>query len=291
MIKRHNNIENLGLKYVKASYIVAEARNELGSLSNLKIDDTILYPYINRCLARLGEKILPIKTEVLPVFNYKAELPHDFYKMNLAVGCWEGTVKTPLERIHLEEKIVTELEMNACERKYSCELCTDDSGANMFKIVQKFDFREVEFSNYEIVKVNKQSSSNVCDSCVNRTSNSPYEITISGNSIITNFEHGTLYIEYTSLNQEGDYMIPDYPQITNWIKQELMYKMLLYGWNNGENDLGQRVQFAKKESGIAEHNALAFARRAEFQDYYNSIGTLVNKFNIHQSLVRTANGK
>lgn len=284
---RQQGIENLDLRFVTAQSIVAEVRNELPSLSNLNIDDTLLYPYIAKCLSRLGEKILPVKNDVLLVCNYKAKLPLDFYKLSLAMACWEGSVKYPLPRIHLEDRIITEAEMSVCERAYQCELCEDNCG-NKYKIIQKFDYQEVEFQTTDLVRVSKQSRNYCENSCFNFKSNSENEITIVGNNILTSWSDGHIYIEYIASNTQDDYMIPDYPLITDWIKQELIYRLLLFAWNNGENDIRPRMELARQTSAIAETNAISFARRSEFSDYYNAIGSLVSRFNVHRDMVNKA---
>ena len=268
------------MNYIDSNTIVDDVKNSLSSyFSSNKVDESILPRVIRRCVGQMGLKIRPVKSTVLELHKFKADLPEDFNKVTMAMLCTGRAkyVRNPL-KWEAEQKIVTEL--NLCET--ACSVCTDDCG-RMTKIIQKTEWDLYEYDEFTVLKPSPSSRPYCDNGCFNLRSNSSYgfEVKEQGNKkvLMTTEQDGLLYIEYLSeLEGEDGFMVPDNEAVKTWIYNELRKECFKYMWDNGE-DVMQRMQHAEREVVIWEERARQVYQRNEVSDYYNMAQRLLNRYN------------
>lgn len=260
---------NKDTNYISVQDVLAEIKSTMRSyFEQGLIDDGTLYPTIRDCLAKLGSKLYPVSQVILNVQEYKADLPLDFRKMVLALGC--GNFKTtdidPLGKIY-EATPDTITNFVTKPPKPCIDECGDE-----FYIVQKFDTYSIEYSEFFPITISPNSTTHCSADCFNK-SKSPYEIEIDlrKKKIITNFESGTIYLEYVqNIETTDDLLIPDFRQIIKWIKDACIVTILkevLY--NYPDQSVTTKLSIAERDAGISELNARSFVRANEFSDFYN----------------------
>ena len=260
---------NKDTNYISVQDVLAEIKSTMRSyFEQGLIDDGTLYPTIRDRLAKLGSKLYPVSQVILNVQEYKADLPLDFRKMVLALGC--GNFKTtdidPLGKIY-EATPDTITNFVTKPPKPCIDECGDE-----FYIVQKFDTYSIEYSEFFPITISPNSTTHCSADCFNK-SKSPYEIEIDlrKKKIITNFESGTIYLEYVqNIETTDDLLIPDFRQIIKWIKDACIVTILkevLY--NYPDQSVTTKLSIAERDAGISELNARSFVRANEFSDFYN----------------------
>lgn len=259
---------NKETNFIPAQELLAEVRNFLGTyMERALLDDSVFYPKIRSCLAKCGAKIYPVGTTVIPVKDYRAELPTDFHKLVIAMGCFDYTLTYTNENPQLHDVPESEI-CNFLITKPSYT-CLDECGEN-FYVIQKFETFSVSYTDYAALRVSKNSWPKCAKNCFNKHTLSENQIEITGNHITTNFPTGWIFIEYLQNleSQDQDLIIPDYAQVRDWIKAacitEGLYYLLLQG-NQVERILAKAEQ---KETGL-ESNARTFIRTNEFKELFD----------------------
>lgn len=274
------------LKYVDAQDIIDEVKNSLSHyFSSGKLDMSI-YPRVIRSIvgriSRRRGKIQPLKSTVLTLSNFQAELPDDFDRVVLAMMCSKGTVyvKNPLKS-EVSQVIVKEL--NLCEGKYS--VCTDSCG-RMTKLIEKTEYDPFQYEEFFVLKPS-ESSYTWCDKeCfgLSRSANpNSFEIREmrghgSKKIFYSAVETGKVYLEYRSLlEQEDGFMIPDVPQIRDWVYAALMAESFKHLWYRGEEVQG-RLQLAERELFVKKEEAEVVIAMPEVYELYEMTHSLSNRF-------------
>ena len=89
----------------------------------------------------------------------------------------------------------------------------------------------------------------------------PYEISIKGNTIYTNFKEGTIYITYKGFEEDDDGMviIPESTMghvekyVNAYVSSELMFQMLA----NSDNTTNEQTLYGELLRQVGEYKALA----------------------------------
>jgi len=275
------------LDYITSTELIAQVRNKLQTyFEEDKADESVLYPRIRRCLAKLKLNHHPVKCSVLEVESCMTPLPEDFQRMCLALYC------TKCESIHNNDerfKIITEeqhvCELNLCES--SCDVCHDHCG-NMFRIVQKFPDRTTKLSwtEFDVLCPSKDMIPHCEAGSLNLQSRSRNEITIKNNTLHTNFDNGLVYITYVAkLEKQNEYLIPDKEQIIEWIEADLIHEIFQTMFYNGNNEILNQVQASKQDLAIKAENARQFYSRSEFGEFYDIANTMIRRYNRHRMAV------
>lgn len=272
------------VNFITAETLLYEVANELSSYHERSlVDDSIFYPRIRHCLSRLGSKIYPLNSTVVKIVDYKGILPLDFHKLVYALGCTSETIQsTPNENPQLREVTI---EQDACYTPSTT--CVNECGEH-FKIVQTYDTYAVEYNEFFTIKVSSTSYGSCAGNCFNKLTQSPNEVTIKNGKIITNFSTGSIYIEYLqdAKSIDGDLLIPDFPQVTEWIKQSCILRGLEYMWMNDKgNNMQQKISYLKSEVHRLEENARYFMRANSFKELYNIRKTLWSRYTKFHQIV------
>jgi hypothetical protein len=216
----------------------------------------------------MGLKILPSRSTVIELRDYKAELPDGFHKLTLALLC-SGRAKyvpNPLKQ-SIDQQIVKEF--NLCESEF--DVCTDSCG-NMTRIIHNVTYDRFAYEEFTVLTPT-HSSRPFCEAGCFSSMASQYTFEIKetyGRKFFSSTEpSGLVYIEYLStLEDEDHFMIPDHESIKAWVYQELVKECFKYMWHNGE-DVLQKFQHAEAETQVQESRARLIYQRSEVQDYFD----------------------
>lgn len=269
-------MNHLNLQYIEASELIKEVKNELYSYFERGIlDESYLYPIIRTCLSQMGLRILPTKSEVLKVEEFKTDLPCDFYKALLLVGCGMCEFN---DVDYLNTKLI-EYEVsgvNICESR--CDYCEDSCG-NLYGIRQYYNTFSATYTELYPLTVSTDSKPYCVDSCFDYQGRGN-EVTIKNGKIYTNFREGHIFLEYlTNLEADsGDLLIPDNAIIKDWIKIEMMFVSFRKLYLNGEADVQQRLNWIQNQLGIYQVNARGLYKAWTVKDFYDLRKTLYSRF-------------
>ncbi len=273
---------NLNLNYIPAQELIREVKNELSTyFEKGALDNSYLYPTIRTCLSKMGLKILPVKKTFLKLDEGRVELPCDFYKVELAIGC--GLCEsTDVDYLNPQLREYYVSGVNVCET--DCDYCSDSCG-NLFSIIQTYNTFSATYSNLfplRIAGCNEYCSND----CLNH--NQRYwnhweqanEITIRNGYIYANFKVGHIYLEYmTNLeSDDGDLLIPDQQTIKDWIKHEMMFVCFRKLYLNQEGDFVQRLNWIQQQLAIYQTNAQSIYKRWEVKEIYDLRKVLRSRF-------------
>ena len=268
----------MNLTYVPVSELFREVKNELSTyFEKGSLDDSYMYPPVKKCLSKMGVRILPLRTDVLQVENYKVELPCDFYKLVFAVACGaEEFVEIDYLNTKLEEYTVdSPTAIDVCSTR--CDYCEDACG-NLYGIRQYFNTYAVEFKALYPLKISSDARPYCTEECF-KYQQKGNEITVKNNHIYTGFEKGTIYLEYlTLLDEDNELLIPDNEIIKDWIKHEIMFVLFRKLYLSQEGDMVQRLEWIKSQLAIAQVNAETLYKRFTTKEFYDLRKTLYSRF-------------
>lgn len=273
------------IRYIDAQDIIDDVKNTLSHYFSAGKLDMSIYPRVLRSMvqrmSRRKGKISPIKSTVIELCNYQADLPEDFDRMVMAMMCNAGKVyaKNPT-KWSVDQKIVTEL--NLCEGKYS--VCTDSCG-RMTKLIENREYDPFSYEEFIVMSPSMTSNMSWCDKdCFKfnggRNDRWSYQVTEHrGKRIFSSTEEsGKVYIEYRSnLEQEDGFMVPDVPQIRDWIYSALLVESFRYLWYRGEEVQG-RLQLAERELYVKKEEADIIIATPEVYELYDMAHTLSNRY-------------
>lgn len=259
------------IHFILAQELLNEVRNELRVYFEKSIlDDSHFYPVIRSCLAKLGAKIYPVGNTVVWVTEYNGNLPQDFHKLIMALGCFEYKIEsTPNLNPQLyQTNKIDDFIVNA-----PSTTCLDECGED-FYVIQRFESFDIQYSGYCPLSVSSNSLPYCTNDCFNKSVLGQSQIEIANGKIYTGFETGAVYINYLqkleAYDIDGiDLIIPDFAQIRDWIKAACIKKAFEIMYYNNDADVQQRLMYSKNELTVLEENAKSFARRTEFSELYD----------------------
>lgn len=268
----------MNINYVPAEEVIIEVKNTLSPyFEKGALDSSYLYPPIRLCLSKMGVRILPVKKDVIRVENFKAELPCQFYKLVFAVACGaEEFVELDYLNTKLEEYTVdSPTAIDVCSTR--CDYCEDACG-NLYSIKQYFNTYAVEFKSLYPLKITPDARPFCTEKCFEYQQRGN-EITIKNGHIYTGFEAGTIYLEYlTTLEEDGELMIPDDERIKDWIKHEILFVCFRKLYLNGDGDVQQRLNWVQSQLAISQVLASNIYKRFTTKEYYDLRRTLYSRF-------------
>lgn len=276
------NLTNIS--YISAQDFLNEVKNKLKvQYQKADIDDSLMYPVIRHCLSKMGAKVYPVATDTVYVSNYIGELPKDFYKLVLALGCYSYTVKQTNDSPQLYD--VTESQIEDFLVTKPSKTWVDDCGDN-FYIIQRYETFDITYHETYPLSVSKSSIPSCVNNCFNKNVLSPHQIEIKNGKIYAGFTTGVVYVEYLKkLETEEDLIIPDYPQITEWIKDACIVEGLESIYLSGNGDVVQRLQYMQQELSKSEANARTFIKAFEFSDLYELRKIFYKRYNKFNNMV------
>ena len=280
---------NSPFEYIKLSQLVASVASDLHSFddSNL-IDEDRLIKIVRKVNSDLGVRIHESKSCILDIKNYKAELPSDFWKLELIFATTTTTLNVGnLMLGGTQTETVTEYPTDLTDQmnilNYSQKInnytpiklgCYDQDCNQCYWVIKKNPLaQKIRITNIIPLQLN--------NSCNNYLTNySPhfhnnhgnYQIDIVENIIETSFKNGQIIITYLGNmeDEEGNILIPFHPQLFPYYELSCKVKILQDLFINSEADVQAKLQYLEREKSLAWRDALNFtmsSKAKQWSDY------------------------
>lgn len=262
-----------------------------------KYDDLGLIDYITLDnmlkteLRKFGSNVMEKRSQVIEINGGQADLPTDFFRLNLAIKCQPYSVE-PIEEIDIKWRTDYAVSKRIVEN-YEWDNMSNSHYKKSYKeIIEKKEIRgsKVFFRHHPVevlALVTNIPKDFISDSCVNkmvsRTSGSS-EINIKFTKIQTNFKEGFIYIEYEGLPEEnGDLLIPDIPYLEDYLKYFCAYRILEGVWTNGEmTDVADKIAYYKNEANLLKTSALTASKFETLSPDWNKKIAIKNRKNLRK---------
>jgi len=242
----------------------------------------------------LSVRIHSIKETVLDVTKGKVRLPNDLYLLNFALLCGKHTVSLPvLHGIQTEDVLLPADCDNPgpipnSDYNSTCRLGRERPTVRLtacgdyYGVVQHFKYETRTYHHF--LPLHIESSSKVSTLCPNLTIRSQRHAYIKGGWLYTNFDSGTVYINYMGNmeDEEGNLLVLDHAIVNTYyeyaLKERILENMLIDGEQVGEllKLMGTRRRNARLEAhnvvftpDFAElKEAWEMNRRRQYEKYY-----------------------
>lgn len=233
-----------------------------GLIDNMSVYENVVY-----AVKSLGLLVLEKSSTVIHIKNGKGKLPSGFSKLMSAVKCtpFEYNCETEPENI-LQSQYFFKIKdvkrtawngCNPCDEKHTEEIIVESV---YFHGERKANIR---YNNPIYLKLGTHTAKNMCEKeCPNiKVKECPYEITIKGNTIYTNFAEGSIYLTYKGLeeDEEGQIIIPESDMghvekyVSSYVGSELMFQMLI----NSDNTTNEQTLYGELLRQTGEYKAMA----------------------------------
>lgn len=266
------------------------------------INPQTLLKVARKCNYDLGFRIYKTRQAILEVEHGKVRLPDDFHILNYAVVCGESTITEALPQgTDIEERLVAPTytcepgqpsmcaaSVDPCETPDPCTGTCITKCGDEYQLIQKIKTTTRTYKQMFPLYIS-DSEKVQCD-CPNTSwKGARDEARIENNFLITNFDNGKVYINYTGdmVDEDGNIMVPDHEMINEYYEYALKKRILEDLVMNGEN-VGERYNIIAQEYRAARNNALSIVntpnwaelktiwelnRKAQYQNYYNMFKT------------------
>jgi hypothetical protein len=201
--------------YYKYSFISPEplfalVKEELKSYFSTGAVDDLLFPiWTDKCLKKLGRSSFQINEMLLPISNYSARLPDDFYSVREAWLCTSCASSYQLPNAHYHQTI-TRID----SPDVFCDRCNECENPDIIKAIYKTTSTVIaEYQRSYLLKPGNVTVRNQeCSlDCANIGSSGPESFDIRDNKLVVTFEEGTVNMLYYSTERDdnGNQLIPD----------------------------------------------------------------------------------
>lgn len=233
---------------------------------NSLIDRSSLIKVVQRINSDLGIKINQEKEDIVSVVRGKGELPSDFYILNYALLCTKYKVKRDVTLGRHTENVEIDLcqfQPNPC-LPYTC---SNLKHCNPYEIKEKRSIETVEFTEVDVLCL-KNSRKQCEDGCPNLSSKSINEAMIKDGYIVTNFDEGKIYINYTGLMEdgEGNLVVLDHPLINEYYEYALKERILENIYINGDDTVVQKLGLIQQKLREAKTIAFNIVKMPEYSE-------------------------
>lgn len=273
------------LKYITLSKLIASVSNDLPSLDAQGfIDPSRLIKTVMLCNEKLGIPIYKIKECFIPVENFKADLPSDFWKVVFTCAVKTESFGIRNYRDPFNNTVTLGMKAQAaCEAELQViteGACTTNCPTRIIK--RCGTDLEQTYTQWIPLSLSKRSNIYTHDLCMNKDK-CKYTIDIDEESIYIPFRDGEIYMMYfTAMQDENEEpIVPFHPLITNWyewcIREKILQDMLF----NSDGDVAQKLQYASREKAKYWLDAMNFVmepfykelseiQRRKEQKFYNT---------------------
>lgn len=163
----------------------------------------------------------------------------------------------------------------------SAEIVSSPSGTSV--VSYNTQGRRHEYTSLIPMRIEKNKS--VSADCFNVNSHDPHTAVIKNGFLVTNFDEGTVYINYQSMmeDDQGNLLVMDHPIVNEYYEYALKQRIYENLYMSGENVLNF-LQLVEQRLRGARNNALSFIntpdfrelkqvwemnRKAQYHNYYN----------------------
>ena len=220
---------------------IAEIESDLFNYAQ-DIDRVGIKTDVMNQLKIFGVNISEIYEKVLDIKNSKVTLPDNFKSLKLALKLNpQGSIieGEDFENSYIyKERIVNPRYFDQVNQEYVNPLCSAIVTERIVYKNSKADF----YYNYEMLSLVKGIKKDVIDNrCGNIGKQAPHTINITNRTLNTNFNQGTIYIQYYALPEEdGELSIPEITTgdilqyIRQYVKVQIAEKLIA----NNQNPIG-----------------------------------------------------
>ena len=243
--------------------LIAEITSDLQQYeeSNL-INHISLKQKIKTAIKRFGNNIMTPTDIVLKIVSGKAQLPTNFWKLDLAVRCYP--LGYTIETSDIKSVITSTVFKTRIEQDYEWNNQIDTYVNKNYKQITEKVYIDNNVVNYHygkpaILKITRgMRKENCLSTCKNLqdslTYSSPWEVNIINETLQTNFEDGYVYIQYAGLptDEEGELIVPttQHDHLQNYIIYHCKAWLIetLMGNGDDENLINMFKIYSSKES-------------------------------------------
>jgi hypothetical protein len=239
--------------------LIAEIKTQVRQYDESGLIDNIsLNRWITTELKRFGVSVMELRPYFLHVENGKTFLPQEFYSLKAAYYCKP-------ESFHADDECKQELQ-NSHMWKFRTEKLMEWDNESQSHIGTDYKcFEEkivwnnctgvVRYTKPQLVKLRNGKRNITCaEGCPNLKVASDYEITISKETLYTNFPEGTIYLECYVLptDEDGEIMIYDNRNLQEYLIAYCTRKIIQEIWVNDDdvNLINKMNFFAAEESKL-----------------------------------------
>lgn len=273
-------------KYISLDELLSSVRSDLHEYDNnsLILEDRLL-KVIYRCNEKLGVKLNKSKQVLLEVKDGKADLPKDFFKIEMLFATCVTSIPPQLQLIPGNKATYTEcIPDNTPMINVSKIACAsvDNCCTNLWLIRQPQIQREVYINTFIPLSMSKRCA-NYCTSYYPGSRvRSDYSIDLVDDVIKTSFKEGQIFLCYLGSleDEDGKPLIPFHPLLNEYYEWSLKKKILEDIYMNSEADVEKKLQYAKQAlsdayleawqfTGYPEHQEMERAYQKHSVDFYN----------------------
>jgi hypothetical protein len=197
--------------------LIAEIKSDLSKYDDSGlIDDNSIYRDIVLAVKKFGNDVMTKQEEVIEVSDNKGSLPIGFYSLIMAVLCEPASISTELQIDSLQQSYFYKEKVINNKKWCSCDASCETEEENIIRENIYFNGSRTTF-NYKnpiLLGLNKHMDrSSLAFNCRNNiVRDNPFEISVSRGTIHSNFEQGSIYIQYYGLPEEdGLIVLPETP--------------------------------------------------------------------------------
>lgn len=264
------------LRYKTFEELMASVKSDLHLYAdNNLIDERNCIKAVLECNSILGLKINPIVECVLPINNFKADMPLNLKQAYSAFMIFQevGGILGSSQSLGISTRQYTKeqlLNKGITPTEGSCRLT---SCGEQFFVTTNYQQTEVIFDKVVPVYLSESSISKFSKQSPNRLFNKKREFTIDfkNEEIQTNIETGTLYLSYLSelMDEEGNLLVLDHDYINPYYEWALKAKILEDLYYNSEADVQQKLQDARNNRDQYKNRAVSLVVKPEYREISN----------------------
>lgn len=298
--------------------LFAKIEDQLNSYSSTGILDIgRFYSEVRWCINKFGIAALELTDAIVKLENHKAEMPCDFFLLNVALLCDEHPTYNFITPQPQSRFIVYNREINEIISQNTT--CLDSGGfqinqgvaiescratCNNEQVLQKvtsIDYvaesdpsarKGWHWHRPQMLTIrNKKSIKNICSKdCKNIEINSPYEISIEqqGNSyyIYSTMKKPIIYLKYYAFPIDLDTglpLIPDNPTIQKAIEYHLMHYFFYMAWLNSDTqDIERKVKDLEIKRNAYMQEAINYTKIPSFQKSVEMANRVRRRFSSYE---------
>lgn len=239
-MKKYNNYS-----YISPLGVISEVKKKLNKyFASNQLDESVVGLHIENCIKKLGVGALDKTYAVLYFDNFKAKLPNDFYKLNLAYRCSTDAVNSAPNDFS-----TTTVSNGFYHKTLKCDECSDCN-----KTIETFETLKIQQLGTNMSKLTLRQptllyvgvSKDVCvDGCPNLNARSNDEIYINGKTVASNFTAGYVFLSYYTMQMDMDEtgypLIPDEVWMTELVKSYLYFQFYDDLFNNITDETANQI--------------------------------------------------
>lgn len=248
-------------KKIKFSQLLASVRDDLHKYADEgMIDPSRLIKVVHRCNDVLGVNIYDRKQCVVEVKNGRADLPLDFYKMEMVLGIGEVSHYSGLINPHVKK------EYDSYEP--AC-LCEGDKPTICVYPVHQPDV-VIKYDTITPLILSGDTSMYAPNSPASNWVGGAYRVDLQEDFISVGFKSGRLFIGYLADLVDpdtGELLIPFAPQLIDYYENSLKTKILEDLLANSEADVERALQYYKRERNLSYYEATSFVSTKSYREW------------------------